>query len=99
MISAVIELNTRQALKTGYLQASNDRISVNEKTTERRTFNGATLNGELMQTASTRTKTGYDGVVNNMKKEQELSNPDLEAGNNKNKRTNHDDEDGTNQQK
>ena len=97
MISAVIELNTRQALKTGYLQASNDRISVNEKTTERRTFNGATLNGELMQTASTRTKTGYDGVVNNMKKEQELSNPDLEAGNNKNKRTNHDDEDGTNQ--
>ena len=97
MISAVIELNTRQALKTGYLQASNDRISVNRKTKDRRTFNETTLDDELMQVASETNKTGYDGVVENMKKVQELSNPDLKAENPNKNPAHPDDEDGPNQ--
>ena len=97
LISAVIELNTRQALKTGYLQASNDRISVNRKTKDRRTFNETTLNGELTQVASETTKTGYDGVVTNMKKVQELSNPDLIAKNSNKNPAHPDDDEGPNQ--
>ena len=97
LISAVIELNTRQALKTGYLQASDDRISVNRKTKDRRTFNETTLDDELMQVASETTKTGYDGVVTNMKKVQELSNPDLIAKNSNKNPAHPDDDEGPNQ--
>ena len=97
MISAVIELNTRQALKTGYLQASDDRISVNRKTKDRRTFNDTTLNGELTQVASETNQTGYNGVVTNMKKVQELSNPNLIAENSNKNPAHPDDEDGPNQ--
>ena len=96
LISAVIELNTRQALKTGRLQVLDDRISANKQTTDRRTFDETTLDDELMQTASETTKTGYDGVVENMKKVQELSNPDLIAENSNKNPAHPDDEDGPN---
>lgn len=97
LISAVIELNTRQALKTGRLQVLDDRISANKQTTDRRTFDETTLDDELMQTASQTTKTGYDGVVTNMKKVQTLSNPDLIAENPNKNPAHPDDEDGPNQ--
>ena len=97
LISAVIELNTRQALKTGYLQASDNRISDNEETTERRTFDKTTLDNELMGIASQTTKTGYDGVIKNIGRIQKLSEPSLVAENKNGNPEHPDDGHGPNQ--
>ena len=77
LVSAVIELNTKQEIDKGYLQIKDDKVCLSENTktheeqNQKPRFNeNSILNFELQELASTTTKSGFCEMSQNIKSMQ-----------------------------
>ena len=79
LVSAVIELNTRQAINQGYLQIKDGKVCLSEKAKlgqeqkGKAKFEESTLNSELQQLSSETTMSGFNKMSSNIKSTQKLS--------------------------
>lgn len=79
LISAVIELNTRQAINKGYLQIKDGKVCLNEKSkirqeqNSRKIFEEGSLDSELQQLSSETTMSGFNEMSQNIRHAQRLN--------------------------
>ncbi len=89
LISAVIELNTRQAINKGYLQIKDGKVCLSEKLKiqqeqkGKKTFAEGSLDSELQQLSSETTMSGFNEMSQNVKHSQRLNEQEQSFGDTK----------------
>lgn len=89
LISAVIELNTRQAINKGYLQIKNGKVCLSEKSkieqeqNSKKTFEVESLDSELQQLSSETTMSGFNQMSQNIRHAQRLNEQEQTLGDTK----------------
>ena len=89
LISAVIELNTRQAINKGYLQIKDGKVCLSEKSkigkeqNSRKTFEEGSLDSELQQLSSETTMSGFNEMSQNVRHAQRLNEQEQTLGDTK----------------
>lgn len=89
LISAVIELNTRQSINKGYLQIKDGKVCLSEKSKlgqeqkGKKTFSEISLDSELQQLSSETTMSGFNEMSQNVKHAQRLNEQEQTLGDTK----------------
>ena len=89
LISAVIELNTRQAINKGYLQIKDGKVCLNKKLKpeqeqkSKKTFAESSLKFELQQISSETTMSGFNDMSQNVKNAQKFNEQEQTLGDTK----------------
>ena len=89
LISAVIELNTKQAISKGYLQIKDGKICLSEKSKVQKEQKGQkifaedTLSSQLQQLSSETTMSGFNEMSKNVKQSQRLNEQEQILGDTK----------------